>query len=78
MHDSVYSIPSSFTRVNTIFQNLRHSSPLRPFYLPHKYIISTSYYYKIIIINNKAKKMPIFWSRNKSEIDAKIVTGKQN
>ena len=35
-------------------------------------------YNKFIITNNKDKKMPVFFTRNKSEVDPKIVTGRQN
>ena len=35
-------------------------------------------YSKFIIANNKEKKMPIFWTHNKREVDPKILTGRQN
>ena len=35
-------------------------------------------YNKFIIDNNKEKKMPVFLTRNKSGVDPKIVTRRQN
>ena len=46
------------------------------YFLIHKY--SVYKYNKLIITNNNEKKMLLFWIRNKSEIDAKIVTERQN